>query len=205
MSAEPSRAGSAAAAPGRMPDFFIVGHPKSGTTALYHMLKRHPQIYMSRVKEPYYFACDNPQPELPGERRWRSLDQTGIYEKTLEDYLALFADAGPDQLAGEASTHYLWWPTSARRIHAAQPQARIIALLREPADFLRSLHLQFVQNRHETVKDLRTALALEDARREGRRSRHAQCGRVACCTPSACATWSSCAATTSCSDASGCL
>jgi len=169
MSAEASSAPSPPAATARrIPDFFIVGHPKSGTTALYRMLKSHPQIYMSPVKEPYYFACDNPQPELSGERRWRSLDQTGIHEKTLQDYLALFAAARPDQVAGEASTHYLWWPTAAGRIAAVQPQARIIALLREPADFLRSLHLQFVQNRHETETDLRRALALESVRREGK-------------------------------------
>src|SRR5579872_578348 len=43
---------------GRLPDFFVIGHPKCGTTALYAMLKRHPQIYMSDVKEPQFFAGD---------------------------------------------------------------------------------------------------------------------------------------------------
>jgi hypothetical protein len=169
MSAEPEPAVAAREAQGgRLPDFFIAGQPKSGTTALYQMLKRHPEIYMSRVKEPYYFACDNPKPELSGERRWSSLDQTGTHGKTLEEYLALFADARPDQKAGEASTHYLWWPTAPARIAEVQPDARIVAILREPASFLRSLHLQFVQNRHEDETDFRTALSLEDARREGR-------------------------------------
>jgi hypothetical protein len=155
------------ASQGRIPDFFIVGHPKSGTTALHQMLGRHPQIYMSKVKEPYYFACDNPHPEKPG-RRWTTLDQTGTHSQTLDQYLSLFAEATPDQRAGEASTHYLWWPTAPGRIAEVQPDARIIAILREPASFLRSLHLQFVQSRHETEKDLRTAVALEPARREGR-------------------------------------
>jgi hypothetical protein len=169
MSAEPEPA-VAAREPqgGRLPDFFIAGQPKSGTTALYQMLKRHPQVYMSRVKEPYYFANDNPIPARSGDRRWTSLDQTGTKSKTLDQYLELFADARPDQIAGEASTHYLWWPTAAARIAELQPAARFIAILREPADFLRSLHLQCVQNRHETEKDFRAALALEDARREGR-------------------------------------
>jgi hypothetical protein len=169
MSAEREPAASPGAlAPARVPDFFIAGQPKSGTTALYHMLKRHPQLYMSKVKEPFYFACDNPIPERSGERRWTSLDQTGTRGKSLEEYLSLFADARDDQLAGEASTHYLWWPTSAARIAAVQPHARIIAILREPSSFLHSLHLQFLQNRHEDQRDFRTALALEDARREGR-------------------------------------
>jgi hypothetical protein len=62
----------------------------------------------------------------------------------------------------------LWSPTAAARIAAAQPQARIIAILREPASFLRSLHLQMLQNSSETERDLRSALALEAERRHGR-------------------------------------
>ncbi|TMK23903.1 MAG: sulfotransferase [Actinobacteria bacterium] len=172
MRMSPAEREPALAAPallrGRIPDFFIVGQPKSGTTALYRMLGRHPQIFMSKVKEPYYFACDNPIPERSGGHRWTSLDQTGTHGKTLEEYMALFAEARPDQLAGEASTHYLWWPSAPARIAKAQPAARIIAILREPASFLHSLHLQFIQNRHEDETDLRRALALEDDRRQGR-------------------------------------
>jgi hypothetical protein len=152
----------------RIPDFFIVGQPKSGTTALYEMLKRHPQIYMSEVKEPFYFAVDNPLPERPGERRWTALDQTGIRAESLDQYLSLFAPAAPDQLAGEATTSYLWSRTAAVRIAELQPDARIIAILREPASFLRSLHLQLLANRHETETDFRKAVELDDARREGR-------------------------------------
>jgi hypothetical protein len=86
----------------------------------------------------------------------------------MEDYLELFRDARPDQLVGEASTSYLWSTTAASRIAEARPDARIIAVFREPASFLRSLHLQLVTNRHETEKDLRKAIALDDARREDR-------------------------------------
>ena len=43
---------------GRIPDFFIVGHAKSGTTALYEMLRRHPEIYMPEAKEPWFMASD---------------------------------------------------------------------------------------------------------------------------------------------------
>jgi hypothetical protein len=179
MSTDPELAGTQAAGAGgpspgapargrRLPDFFIVGQPKSGTTALYQMLKSHPQIYMSEVKEPYYFACDNPLPERSGDRRWTSLEQTGTRAMTLDEYLSLFAAAEADQRVGEASTHYLWWPTAPGRIAAVQPRARIVAILREPASFLRSLHLQLIQNRHETETDFRKALALEGSRREGR-------------------------------------
>jgi hypothetical protein len=145
----------------RVPDFFIVGHEKSGTSALDLMLKRHPQIFMPEVKEQKFFA-----PELRSRFGMRA---TSGRPTTLEGYLALFASARPDQRAGEASPQYLRSHDAAKRIAAVQPAARIIAILREPASFLRSLHLQNISNNYESERDLRKALALEQERREGRR------------------------------------
>jgi hypothetical protein len=152
----------------RLPDFFIAGQPKSGTTALWTMLNSHPQIYMSKVKEPNYFTVDNARPEGTDGRRWTSLDQTGTRKESLEEYLSLFAPAGADQLAGEASTSYLWSQGAARRIAELQPDAKIIAILREPASFLRARHLQLLRSRHETETDFRKAVELDSARLEGR-------------------------------------
>jgi hypothetical protein len=152
----------------RYPDFFIVGHAKCGTTALYEMLRTHPQIFMPDVKEPQFFAR-NPRQFSGGERELPPLERTGRREETLQQYLSLFAPARPDQRVGEASTFYLWSRIAPGRIAQARPDARIVAILREPASFLRSLHLQMVQNEVETEKDLRKALALEEARRQGRR------------------------------------
>ena len=145
---------------GRVPDFFIVGHPKSGTTALYEMLRSHPQIFMPDFKEPRFFASD-----LPSRYNERA---SGLPPETYEDYLALFAPAGSEQLVGEASTAYIWSHTAAGLIADAQPDARIIVIVREPASFVRSMHLQLLQIRVEKERSLRKALALEDARREGR-------------------------------------
>jgi hypothetical protein len=145
---------------GRVPDFFIVGHPKSGTTALYEMLRGHPQIFMCDEKEPWYFS-----PELrfrPPPRKPFAIPET------LEHYLSLFEAAGAQQRTGEASTTYLWSQAAAGLIAEVRPDARIIAILREPASFLHSLHLQFVEAYIETESDFRQALALEAARREGR-------------------------------------
>jgi len=144
----------------RLPDFFIAGHPKSGTTALYRMLRSHPRIFMPSLKEPLFFSSDM-RLRFPTPRSEK-------VPQTLEAYLALFADAEPDQLLGEASSSYLWSRTAARAIADAQPAARIIAVLREPASFLRSLHLQYMQIHVESQADLRKAVALEPARREGR-------------------------------------
>jgi Sulfotransferase family len=147
---------SAARPRGRVPDFFIVGQPKSGTTALYDMLAAHPQIFVPEQREPAFFAQ-----ELP--RR----DHRTKLPASPAEYRSLFAGARPEQLVGERSAMYLWSATAARGIAEAQPAARIIAILREPASFLRSLHLQNLQSHYETETDLGAALALEDARRRG--------------------------------------
>lgn len=144
----------------RVPDFFIVGQSKSGTTALSEMLRGHPQIYMSRLKEPVFMASDL------HEGLWAMVRTR---PRTLEDYLALFAQAGPEQRAGEASTVYLWSRSAAANIAALQPRARVIAIMREPASFLRSLHLQMLQSHIETVKDFGKAISLEQERRQGKR------------------------------------
>jgi Sulfotransferase family len=144
----------------RVPDFFIVGHAKSGTTALFEMLKRHPQIYMPEWKEPWFFASDmRPRFKPP---------HAGVPPQTLEEYMSLFGGARAEQCIGEASSSYLWSHTAARAISEVQPAARIVAILREPASFLRSLHLQLLQSHVESKKRLQTAMSLEAARREGR-------------------------------------
>ncbi len=146
-------------ASGPMPDFFIIGHEKCGTTALYKMLRQHPQVFMPDYKEPRFFSSDlrTVEPKRPGNR-----------PRTLEQYLALFAPAAPGQLVGEASPQYIRSPGAAKRIAELQPRARIIAILREPASFLRTFHSQAVHSGLETERDLRRAIALESERREGR-------------------------------------
>jgi hypothetical protein len=146
---------------GRLPDFYIVGHGKCGTTALHRMLLSHPQIHMP-VKEPRYFAPDR------RTRYWRPASSRRKHPQTLDGYLALFTGARPEQRIGEATPTYLRSTLAAANIAAVKPDARIIAILREPASLLRSVHLQAVRNYDETQKDFRKAIALEDSRREGR-------------------------------------
>src|SRR5271155_2872138 len=99
MTTSTEAAGAARVSQGRVPDFFIVGHPKSGTTALYEMLRRHPQIFMPDLKEPWFFAADM-RPRFQPSR-------AGSTPVTLEGYLALFDGAEPAQRIGEASSSYL--------------------------------------------------------------------------------------------------
>jgi len=142
----------------RLPDFFIVGHPKSGTTALYEMLRSHPQIFMPDLKEPRFLAVD-----LRSRFAARPADGAPrlALPETPEEYLALFDPALAEQRVGESSPSYLRSQSAAGLIARIQPGARIIAILREPASFLRSLHLELVQNHVEQEQDLRKALANE--------------------------------------------
>src|SRR5579872_6439243 len=134
----------------RLPNFFIAGAPKAGTTSLYHYLSQHPQVYMSPLKEPNYFAAeireDNCDPvvrrRLYGEQRAlrRFLDGpmlgphfSGIVSEW-EDYLRLFANATTERAVGEASVGYLRSPTAPSRIAEKIPEAKIIVMLRDPAD-----------------------------------------------------------------------
>jgi Sulfotransferase domain len=142
-----------------LPEFFVVGHPKCGTTALYEMLMHHPQIHLPQSKEPWFFATEllTRTPPRP----------TGT-PRTLDEYRDWFDGARPGQRIGEASAMYLWSRVAAQNIASVRPDAKVIAIFREPAAFLRSLHLEWVQIYVETETDLRTALALEGERRLGR-------------------------------------
>lgn len=144
---------------GRVPDFFIVGHAKCGTTALYMMLRQHPQLFLPDLKEPEFLATDM-------SRRFQS-PMSGPLPETLNQYLSLFVEARPDQLAGEASAFYLSSTVAASQIASINDKAQAIAIFREPASFLRSLHFQHLQDHIEVERDLRRALALEDQRRNG--------------------------------------
>jgi hypothetical protein len=137
----------------RRPDLFIVGAPKCGTSALHRYLGEHPRIFMSRRKEPWYFAEDFPR-----------------FVTSLEDYLALFDDATAQHLAvGEASTTYLSSDTALHRIREFSPGARIVVMVRDPVDLVHSLHAQAVLGLNEDELDIERAWRLQAARRRGER------------------------------------
>lgn len=148
----------------RIPDFFIVGHEKCGTTALFELLRQHPQIFMPDLKEPRFFYRDRLHADSTAESAGVGND---LRPRTLEAYLSLFADADPAQRAGEASPQYIRSPDAARLIAQVQPDARIIAVLREPASLVRTFHLNNLLALVETERDLRKAIALEEPRRQG--------------------------------------
>jgi hypothetical protein len=110
-----------------LPNFLIVGAGRSGTTSLYEYLRQHPQVFMSRVKEPNYFAFEGEIPHGPGAAWLRA---TSV--RTREAYEALFAEAGSARAIGEASARYLRSEGAPERIHALLPDARLVGILRNP-------------------------------------------------------------------------
>jgi hypothetical protein len=111
----------------KLPNFFIVGAPKAGTTSLYYYLKRHPEVFMSSIKEPNYFSYE----ETINQNLYHKEKGVG----TFEEYQKLFESAnGHHKAIGEASVSYLFYPTVAGKIRELVPDAKIIMSLRNPVD-----------------------------------------------------------------------
>jgi Sulfotransferase family len=115
----------------RMPNFFIVGAARSGTTSLDRYLSQHPEIYITPRKETHFFAQDFLPPcfQGPGDER---LNRLLIRDE--DQYAQLFSGVTGAKAIGESSAFYLCFPGTAERIAQAVPDAKIIMILREPVD-----------------------------------------------------------------------
>jgi hypothetical protein len=137
------------------PNFFVVGAPKCGTSTLHYWLSQHPQLFLPSAeksapdywlkKEPNYYATDlglGPEFCVHAEK----------------DYLAMYAEADVGVLTGDASPSYLYSDAARARIHADNAEAKIIIQLRNPADFVRSLHFALFRHDKESYSDLAKAV-----------------------------------------------
>lgn len=137
----------------RLPDFFIIGAAKSGTTALYHYIKQHPQIYMSPKKEPHYFSFDDQTKMTQG-----SGDTIPLAITDFDQYVSLFESAPSDCGIGEASTSYLYREEASERIKRIIPGAKLIAILRNPVDRAYSAYMHLKRDKREDSLSFRHAL-----------------------------------------------
>jgi hypothetical protein len=134
------------------PDFAIIGAPKCGTTTLYEALNSHPGVFMPFMKEPNYF--------LPKACKLRLVE-------TEYRYHSLYRRARESQLRGEASALYLQSALAIAQIQAVRPDAKFIAILRNPVDMFVSWHNEQVRGLNEDQLDPEQAWGLQEARAEG--------------------------------------
>ena len=141
------------------PNFLVIGAPSSGTTSLYSYLKQHPQIFMSSVKEPHFFSFAGKEfePTMIESYKQRRID-------SLEEYQALFQGVSNEVAIGEASPSYIYTPSACQSIQQSIPDAKLIAILRNPVDRAYSNYMRCVRNNHEPITDFAEALRQEPAR-----------------------------------------
>jgi hypothetical protein len=148
------------AAPG-FPSFLIIGTGRAGTTSLYHYLAQHPQIFMSPVKEPKFFALEGHSLDFrgPGDERIRTETVT-----TLVAYRRLFEGVRDEIAVGEASTLYLSHEVAPAAIARHIPHAKLIAVLRDPAERAHSAFQHLTRDGYEPEADFEEALRDEPRR-----------------------------------------
>jgi hypothetical protein len=146
----------------KTPNLFIVGHPRTGTSSLHDYLKQHPDIFMSPIKEPNYFAKDFHE---ESDR----FHQKALYFpfRTGKRYLRLYKNWTNEKIAGEASATSLYSKISAKEMYRLNENSKVIMSFREPVDFLFSYHSTAIFSLGEDVKDFRQALSIEPERKKG--------------------------------------
>lgn len=138
---------------GIFPNFFLIGAPKSGTTALSEYLRAHPDILFSTPKEPHYFNDDFP----------------GRHTRTLEAYLQCFAGYRNEHAIGEGSALYLKSRSAVPNILRHVPDAKFIVMLRNPVEAVRSFHWQLLYSHEENIEDFEEAWMAQKERARGKR------------------------------------
>lgn len=135
------------------PNFFIIGAPKCGTTALSEYLRSHPNVFISEPKEPHYFSTDI---------------QTRYAIRDLDEYLACFnTSTEQHQAIGEASVAYLSSEVAIPSILKFNPDARFIVMLRNPVELAHSWHSEALYNSYEIEKNFEQAWRMQDTRAAG--------------------------------------
>jgi hypothetical protein len=120
----------------RVPNFFILGATKCGTTALYKYLLQHPNVYFPVNKEPQFFSNDR------------------LYSRGMEFYVKRFyGSSACEQALGDATPHYIYYEKTAKRIHQDLPESshRFIVILRDPVQRAYSLYWNMVHEGHEDL------------------------------------------------------
>jgi hypothetical protein len=141
-----------------LPNFLIIGAPRSGTTTLYASLLQHPDVFLSRPKEPMFFILEGGPERYPGPR-------SPAGARSLEEYQALFRGAELKKAVGEASPCYLFSPMAPYRIQHHIPDSKFIAILRNPVDRAYSHFIFHRMYGAEPLADFEKAVSAEEERK----------------------------------------
>ncbi len=144
-----------------IPNFFLVGAARSGTTSLDRYLSQHPEIFITRWKEGHFFASD----ELPDA--YKGVGDERLNGRLIRDpdqYARLFDGATGYRAVGESSVFYLCYPGTAERIKQASPGGKILIILRNPVERAYSAYGHLVRDGRER-SGFAEGLSLEDMRR----------------------------------------
>lgn len=145
-----------------IPNLFLVGAPKCGTTSMHNWLSQHPEIFMSEPKEPLYFCTDHIR-EADAYQQKRSY----VFKyRDAESYFSLFNEADNEKYVGESSTRYLSSLEAPQKIYEHNPKAKIIIMLRDPVDFMYSWHSEQLRQTTEDIDDFKKALQMEEKRKK---------------------------------------
>lgn len=145
-----------------MPNFLLIGAMKAGTTAFYQYLDQHPQVYMSPFKEPNFFAFEGEKLDFRAPSDIEGLNRHAVTD--IEQYRRLFDGVSGEEAIGEASHWYMYRPKASGCIKHHIPDAKLIAVLRDPAERAYSEFLHFVRDGDEPITDFTEALRQEAPR-----------------------------------------
>lgn len=145
----------------RLPDFLIIGAPKSGTTSLYYYLMQHPNIFMPANKEPMFFTFEG---ENLDSYHFEGPPDRPDVVTNIEDYLKLFEKAKQNQKIGEASTLYLYDSKTPERIKCHIPDGKMIAIFRNPVDRAFSQYQHYRTINREPLSSFDQAIIAEEYR-----------------------------------------
>jgi len=142
----------------KKPNFIVIGAMKSATTSIYTYLKQHPDIFMTKIKEPMFFNNYNQDSD------YKILGTKIKKLKTLEEYLLMFEDVNDEKAIGEASPAYIYNKKAPQLIKEILPDVKIIAILRHPTDRAYSNYLHVVRADRENSNSFQEAIDKEKER-----------------------------------------
>ena len=142
----------------KKPNFIIIGAMKAATTSLYTYLKQHPDIFMTKVKEPMFFNNFNQNTDF------KVLGNKSKKVNSLLDYFSMFSSVKNESAIGEASPAYIYNENAPHLIKEHLPDVKIIAILRQPTDRAYSNFLHTKRADRENVNSFEQAIKIEKER-----------------------------------------